>query len=307
MKESIIRSITAVICAVILCVTASVAVGNYTDAVKEAAKLSTAETGVSGSTEDSTDAPAEENYDAPSDDTAEESVDETVDNVTEDNTQPETTVAADDKTDTTKKPDTPTAVADIVNLFNTSANKIKTDATKVVKNYEKRTTNKDKLVLPAGLESTAENMMKSFMKDDTDPITYATKDEIRAEYIVPGQSYVSRLQPSTVVKATCTDKGSTYEIYLKLKDQTNPTAGNGIGAVCDVIETHEVANKAPFVNTFDTSYYNCEIRATVDKATGKMIHTNYKTPLILNINVSLFGTHDLSIGFTFEKDYTITY
>ncbi len=39
MKETILKSVTAIICVVILCITSSVAVGNYSDAVKEAAKL----------------------------------------------------------------------------------------------------------------------------------------------------------------------------------------------------------------------------------------------------------------------------
>lgn len=201
----------------------------------------------------------------------------------------------------------PTEISDIVNLFNTSANKIKTDAKKVVKNYEKRKLNEDKLVVPQSLEKTGRDMISTFMKDDNDPIVYSTKEDIRNEYIVPGQSYVSKLDPSYVKSATCTDKGSTYEIVIKLKDQKNPTAGKGIGAVCDVIETSEVAEKAPFVKKFTTSYYNCEIRATIDKATGKVTHANYKTPLVLELTVSMFGTHDVAVGFTFEKDYTITY
>ncbi len=40
MKEAIIKSVTAVLCVIALCVTSSVAVGNYSEAVKEAAKLS---------------------------------------------------------------------------------------------------------------------------------------------------------------------------------------------------------------------------------------------------------------------------
>ncbi len=46
MKETIIKSITAILCVIALCVTSSVAVGTYTDAVKEAAKFTgTASTG----------------------------------------------------------------------------------------------------------------------------------------------------------------------------------------------------------------------------------------------------------------------
>lgn len=221
------------------------------------------------------------------------------------------TTAKNNKT-TTKKSDKPASdipdtAEEIVALFNKNANKIKTDASKVVKNFEKRIVNEDKTVIPAAIESTAEGMIKSLMGDDTKPTTFATKDEIKENFIVPQQSYVSRLSPDYVVKAECKEKGNTYEIYLKLKDHKNPTAGIGVGAVCDVIETHEIAQKASFIKEFSTTYYNCEIKATMDKSTGRITHIVYSTPLVMNMTVDLFGTHSGSIGFTFVKDYTITY
>ncbi len=228
-----------------------------------------------------------------------------------------TEIVTKEKESTTKKPSsdstTKTTEAktftteEIVEMFNKSANKIKTDASKVVKNYEKRIVNEDKTNIPSAMGSVAEDMMKSMMGDDTDPVVFATKDEIRENFIVPEQSYVSKLTSDYVVKATCEDKGDTYEIYLKLKDHKNPTAGVGVGAVCDVIETHEIAQKASFIKEFSTTYYNCEIKATMDKSTGKITHIVYTTPLVMNMTVNLLGTHSGSIGFTFIKDYTITY
>lgn len=201
----------------------------------------------------------------------------------------------------------PSTVEEIVEYFNFSVNKIKPTAKKVVKNYEKRTANEDKIVLPAALESTARSMMTSLMKDDTDPIVYETREDITNEFIVPEQYYSSRLEPEWVKSATIADKGAQYVIHIKLKDQENPSAGNGIGAVCDVIEVSEVAEKASFVEKFTTDYYNCEIIATVDKASGNVVHIRYITPVVLEMTVNMFGTHDGSVGFTFEKDYTITY
>lgn len=214
------------------------------------------------------------------------------------------TAAADETTAAVELPQT---IPGIVELFNKSANRIKPEAAKVVKNYEKRMVDEDELVVPKALESTAKSMMGTFMKDDTEPIVYATREEIRTEYIVPNQSYVSKLTAADVEKATCTDKGDEYVIYIKLKSETNPTAGKGVGSVCDVIEAAEVAEKASFVEKFTTEYYDCEVKVTVDKATGRVVHANYRTPLVLNIIVNMFGTHDLSVGLTFEKDYTITY
>lgn len=201
----------------------------------------------------------------------------------------------------------PQTKEEIVEFFNTGANKIKTNASKVTKNYEKRTVNEDKTAIPGALESFAEEMIAKLMGDDTEPIVYATREEIKSEFLVPDQSYVSKLKAEWVDSATCGDKGDTYEIYLKLKDHKNPTAGVGVGAVCDVIEAFEIAEKASFIEEFSAQYYNCEVKATIDKATGNVIHANYKTPLVLSMRVKLFGTHSGTIGFTFEKDYTITY
>lgn len=201
----------------------------------------------------------------------------------------------------------PEEIPEIVELFNQSANRIKTEASKVVKNYEKRNSNEEELVVPAALESIAKSAFKTFLSDDTEPIVYDTKEEIVAEYIVPGQSYVSKLTPDTVKSATCTDNGETYTIHIKLKDEKNPTAGKGIGAVCDVIEAEEVAEKTSIVESFSTEYYDCEVRVTVDKESGRVISANYIVPLILKIKVNMFGTHDFALALSFEKDYTIYY
>lgn len=201
----------------------------------------------------------------------------------------------------------PQTVEEIVDFFNQNANKIKPNAKMIVKNYEKRTVNEDKLDIPDALESTARTMMTSLMKDDTEPIVYETREDITNEFLVPDQSYVSMLKPDYVESASCTDKGSQYVIHIKLKDSRNPTAGVGVGSVCDVIEAGEVAEKASFIKAFTTEYYNCEVIATVDKATGNVIHIKYITPVVLALTVDMFGTHDGAVGFTFEKDYTITY
>lgn len=201
----------------------------------------------------------------------------------------------------------PQTKEEIVDYFNTAINKVKPNAKKVVKNYEKRTVNEDKTQIPGALEGFAEDMIPKVMGDDTEPMVWATKEEIMSQFIVPEQSYSSKLKADWVTSAVCEDKGDTYEITLKLKDHKNPTAGVGVGAVCDVIETYEIAEKASFIEEFSTQYYNCVVRATIDKATGNVTHANYTTPLVMIMRVNLFGSHSGNMGFTFEKDYTITY
>lgn len=203
--------------------------------------------------------------------------------------------------------DTLSGVEEIVAYFNAAVNKIKPNAKKVVKNYEKRIVNEEKLVLPKALESIAPGMISTFMKDDTEPIVYETREDITNEFIVPEQTYSSRLEPEWVKSATCKDNGNEYIIHIRLKNHKNPTSGIGVGAVCDVIETHEVAEKASFIKKFSAEYYNCEVIATVDKASGNVVHIRYIVPLVLEITVDMFGTHDAAAGLTFEKDYTVTF
>lgn len=228
--------------------------------------------------------------------------------VTEYVTSAELTSKADETTTQADKEKAPETVEEIVAYFNESANRIKTEASRVTKNYEKRIVDEENLVIPKVLESTAKKLLPTVMKDDTDPIIYDSREEIVSEYIVPEQNYVSKLTADAVAEATCSDNGYKYEIRIKLKPEKNPSAGKGVGAVCDVIEAHEVEEKAPsFIEEFSTSYKDCVVVATVDKATGRVVHSSYTTPLILTVRINLFGMHVINIGLTFVKDYTVEY
>ncbi len=197
-------------------------------------------------------------------------------------------------------------IPEIVELFNTAVNKVKPEAVKVTKNYEKR--NVTKLELPSALQSMGDTLINEVMKDDTEPIVYATKEEIRDNYMVPNQDYGSKLKASDVEKAVCKDNGKEYEIYILVKSEKNPTAGKGVGSVFDVIEASEMAEKAPsFLKEMSTEYYNCVVKVTIDKTSGRVTHANYSTPLYMNVVVEMFGTHKAVMGVTFEKDYTIEY
>ena len=197
--------------------------------------------------------------------------------------------------------------AEIVALFNESANRIKGEATKVVKNYEYRTVNTEHLVVPDSLQSTAEEMMTKFMGDDLEPIEYTTPEEIAAEYMVPDQSYVSKLTEADVMEATCTDNGTEYEIKIVAKDCSNPTAGVAVGSAFDVIETSEISEKTSMIEKFDSNYYNCFVRCKIDKATGRMTWANYTVSVIIDCKAKIVKVFDVKCGMTFEKDYNITY
>lgn len=198
--------------------------------------------------------------------------------------------------------------AEIVALFNESANKIKTDAVKVTKNYEDRTHMEEYLQVPDALAGMAADLLETSFKDDTDPIEYATKEDIIANFQVPGQTWVSQLTEADIAEAKCVDIGTEYEMYIKLNPSTNPEPGNGVAKAFDTITSSEIMEKAPpMVKDFTTEYFDCIIRCKIDKESKNITWINYSSPLILKLKVEFFGKLDAQVGLKFEKDYNIVY
>ena len=199
--------------------------------------------------------------------------------------------------------------AEIIQLYNDSANKVKTSATQVVKNYEYRRMNEETMVVPSALKGMASTIIPKFMSDDLEPQVYDTPDLIKEKFIVPKADYTSKLTEADVVEATCTDNGTEYEIMIKVKDETNPVQGAGVGAAFDVLEMGDMTSGeyGNMIKKFDCQYFDCVLKCKIDKASGNMTWANYKTPLIMDMEVNMLGTHQVSCEVSFENDYTNTY
>lgn len=208
-----------------------------------------------------------------------------------------------------KNDDDDEAKKKIVQYFNESSNRVKTDAIKVVKNFENRTHNEDKLELPSAIKAVGKNLLESKITDITEPVEYATPEAITAKYPVPGAEWSSKLSAKDVAEATCVDKGAEYEITLVLNDYVDPEPGKGPSKAMDCLDVPTVRDTAPpFITAFSAEYYDCIIRCRVDKATGRVVWSNYTTPVLLKVGLDAgFVDFDAEIGLTFEKDYTITY
>lgn len=220
-----------------------------------------------------------------------------------------TTSAA--QTTTAASTGAPSSTEEIVALFNEASDKVKTEATKVVKNFENRDFDGEQSIIPAGLDSLANSLMNQYLGDDTEPIEFASNQDIIANYPVPEQSYSSKLSAADVAEATCNDNGTEYEITLKLSTSENPSAGVGVGAACDVIESSQVTSNAAvskILKEFTITYYDCVIKCKIDKETKRITWSNYVTPLTIDALVNVvFTTVDAKVVLSFEKDYTVTY
>ena len=196
--------------------------------------------------------------------------------------------------------------AEIIALFNESANRVKTEATKVVKNYEYKRMLEEHLDVPAALNSMMDTLMGSVMKDDLEPQEY-TGEMIIEKYPVPRETWSSQLTEADVVEATCVDNGTEYEITLKLVESNNPSVGKGVAAAMDTITEEDKAGIPDMVQKMDMRYFDCVIRCKIDKASGRTTWSNYLSPVVFDCEVKMIGTMACKVGFSFEKDYTITY
>ena len=221
-------------------------------------------------------------------------------------TTPDVTDAPSQDTPSTEAPSGEMSTAEIVALFNESANRVKTEATKVVKNYEYKRMLEEHLEVPAALNSMMDTLMGSVMKDELEPQEY-TGEMIVEKYPVPRETWSSQLTEADVVEATCIDNGTEYEITLKLVESNNPNVGSGVAAAMDTITEEDKAGIPDMVQKMDMRYFDCVIRCKIDKASGRTTWSNYLSPVVFDCEVKMIGTMAAKVGFSFEKDYTITY
>ncbi len=219
----------------------------------------------------------------------------------------ESTTAAQGSETTTAAPapsGAPQGTAAILNYYNTAANKIKSDAKSVTRNYEDYQHNPEKLVLPGALQKFGEQLIGGFLKKNDTPHAYEGGDA--KNFYLPGESYTSKLTEADIKSAECKDNGSEYEITIVTKTSKNPTYGQGVSAGFEIIKTDDVMDAAGFiVKSFDTEYYDCKIQCKVDKATGRVTWINFSTPIIMNVATKI-GIN-ATVGMTFIKDFTVAY
>lgn len=198
----------------------------------------------------------------------------------------------------------PTTTADILKLFNESANKIKTNATKVVRNYEDLRHDEQYLEMPSLLKSVGSGLISKFLKKNETPVEYASNADIIANYPVKGQNYVSQATEADIADATCTDDGTNYNITLKFVECTDPQ-GTGCANAFNIITSQEIAEgSGGIVSESSVRYYDASITCKIDKATGNMISATYVLPMVLKVKAMGINA---AVGMTFEHDYTITY
>lgn len=200
----------------------------------------------------------------------------------------------------------PATTEEIVALFNESANKIKTNATKATRNYQDMRINR--LEVPSALQSLADGAIEKFVKPNMTPEVYVGA-EVAEKYPVSGTDFASKLKPEYLETITCTDNGTEYVIDIKMKDQVNPVyrSGEGVGSIFWTMNIDDIANNAPGFESCELSYYDCTATAKIDKATGNMTYSKFIYNFDMDVKIKMIVSLQAIASLTVDEEYVIEY
>lgn len=211
-------------------------------------------------------------------------------------------------TDTTTQKDVnPDSKEEIVELFNNSINKVKPNATKVIRNYEDKRYDEDLSDYPRVLNLVGGNLIESWLVRHDVPVEYTEREIIQANFPVKGETWSSRLTADDIAEAVCTEKDGKYEIQLKLLYAKDPEKYTGPCAVMEEVNLEIVQELVDIVKTCSVEYYDCEVICTIDKASGNLTYVKYTQPMVLTMTTQRLTRMDAIFAMTFESEYVIEY
>lgn len=234
----------------------------------------------------------------------------TAPSTTETTTEP-TTAEPTTAPTTTQVPTTQDTVPDtkkeIVELFNSSINKVKPNAKKVIRNYEDRRHDEHLSDYPRVLNLASRRVMNSWLVKYDIPVEYTEKDLIQANFPVKGEAWSSKLTASDVAEATCNEKDGNYEIHLELLYCKDPEKYTGVCAVMEEVNLEKVQELVDIVKTCSVEYYDCEIICTIDKDSGNLTYIKYIQPMALTMTTKRLTEMNAIFAMTFESEYSVEY
>lgn len=193
---------------------------------------------------------------------------------------------------------------DILELFNLSANRIKTQAVKVTKNFEDLRHNEEYTEIPNEINAVGKILIEKFLEKDETPVDYKG-NEIVDDYPVSGEKYVSRATVEDLDFASCEIDEKYYYITLGFKECTDPVE-SGCANAFNLVNSEDYAS-AGMVKEFSVKYYDATIECKIEKSTGNMVWAKYTLPMVWSLTAEAVKEFEIKIGATFVDDYTITY
>ncbi len=320
-KKTWMTSLTAFICVIAVSATANSVIGKVCDTKVEAAKASgsiavfenagASEDG-NGFTAETDTGVASENVSA---DTSNDDSSSVIDassinggGSVSSNPSNSSSNKTENKTSSTTK-----TTAEVVNIYNTAANKIKSNAKSITRNYSKMQSLPEYLQLPSAISSLGKWAIEKFVKGSNEPATFTSKDEIMAYFPISGESYTSHLTSDMVKSTSFKDAGKTYEITFVLYNDklTSPKKGTGYAGVFNTVSAstfEEINVPGTKFESVKINGINGKIQCTIDKATGHVTKAIYTNTDVLNLGVKVAGSNlNVKFALACENSYSIKY
>lgn len=319
MKETIFKSVTALLCVIAICITSSVSIGKYTEAMKEAAKYApAASAGVSGDNADAdqpdanTDGDANPDGNADADVPADGTTDAAPDDATQapDNSSSNNSSSSDKTNSNAAKDPTKFSKAEIVAYYNKAIK----DAAKAPKLTAVRT---EVISIVVDSMKPNSNTLKNIINDNVlskyaKPTTYTEnyKNGVNAD----GGKAVdflpkSNLEAAGAKSAKITKSGSNYLITIVTvaeKTTLEKPQAKYVSQCASPLDLASIDLGPIKIVQADMNYPGVTLKATVD-ANGKLLHSNFDQPLNGTGTASVIGLKPSATvhgGLTQEVKYT---
>ncbi|MDD6021077.1 MAG: hypothetical protein ACI4GA_07410 [Acutalibacteraceae bacterium] len=209
--------------------------------------------------------------------------------------------------------DSDMSVEQIVELYNSSANKVKSEASTLTRNYKKLESLPEYLELPAAIQGIGGAAIKQFVKGTDTPESWTSKEDMQTVFPIGGTDYTSHMTPDMVASASCTEAGSSYQLEIKLYDDkiTSPEKGEGYAGVFNTVTASSISSVSiPTVtfNSIDVNGINGSISCTIDKKSKRVTDITFRNTDILAIDAKVaFSSVTAKLALAVEENYTIEY
>ena len=318
-KKTWMTAVTAFICVVAVSLTANSVIGKLCNAEVEAAKAGASSASANVNTIESGDILTDNSSDNVADSLHGEVNDESNSTVA-DNSDSNNSADVSSSTQpglsekkTTVKSSTTKTTAEVVNIYNTAANKIKSNAKSITRNYSKMQSLPEYLQLPSAINSLGSWAINKFVKGSEEPVTFTSKEDITTNFPVGGESYSSHLTADMVKNVSFKDTGKTYEIIFVLYNDklTSPKKGTGYAGVFNTVSAstfEEISVPGTKFESVKINGINGKIQCTIDKATGHVTKAIYTNTDVLNLGVKVAGSNmTVKFALACENSYSIKY
>lgn len=202
---------------------------------------------------------------------------------------------------------------EIVALYNESANKIKSTAKLITRNYNRMKNIPEELELPSAISGLGKWAIDTFVKGSENAAILDEKEEVMEYFPVQNEEYTSHLTPEMVRTATLNETDKTYEITLVLYNDalTSPAKGKGYAGVFNTVSAATFEDINVPGTTFEkvnVNGFGGKIVCTMDKETKQITHITFFNSDLLNLQVKVAGKQlKVKMAFSNESDFTIKY